>query len=489
MKKALLAALGIALLAYPAASWYLGIRVESVLDDHYRQLESMAYVTVSERHYERGVFGATESVTLEIFGELMKGLGGGASPRTPLLLTLRSRIRHGPFAGGSLAVAAMHSELRLDPEVQAEVDRLTGGASLLSGRAVFQLDGSGTGRLSSPAFSTERPDPETGETLRLVWGGIRSEVAFAAQMQHYSMSGSLPRLEMTNDEGVGMVMLGMRFSADQQRLLADDPLLYAGPQHFAVEQIRIVAEGDAELALERLRYDVDTPTRGDFVDLIARTRVEAIETEGRVYGPASCDFSIRHLHARTLAGLYRRLLDVYADPPQTDGGGDAHADAYANGDTDTADTLQPLALVAEPALELLGHQPTVHLDRLSVATAEGELLLEAHASLPGIQPGAFGNPALLLAGLDARARIAVPKALLIRLATERAGTQLAAMSDTGVLTETDIQTLAAQLEVKLAQLIDQGLIQRDGDALISEITLEAGQLRVNGEPFDPNAIQ
>ncbi len=487
MKKALLAALGIVLLAYPAISWYLGIRVESVLDDHYRQLESLAYVTVSERHYERGVFGATESVNLELFSELMKGLNDGTPPQTPLHLTLRSRIRHGPFAAGSLAVAAMHSELRLDPEVQAEVDRLTGGESLLSSHAVFQLDGSGTGSLQSPAFSAPLPDPDTGETLGLVWGGIRSEVTFEPQMQRYRMNGSIPRLEMTNDEGVGMVMLGMRFSADQQRLLADDPLLYTGPQYFAVDQIRIVAEGDAELALEQLRYDVDTQTRGDFVDLIARTRVEAIETGDRIYGPASCDFSIRHLHARTLSGLYGRLVDVYAEPSQAA----ANAETGIGTETGTAadDPMRPLALVAEAALELLGHRPTVHLDRLSVSTAEGELLLEAHASLPGLPPGAFDNPALLLAGLDARARIAMPKALLIRLATERAGTQLASMSDTGVLTETDIQTLAAQLEVKLAQLIDQGLIQRDGDALISEITLETGQLRVNGEPFDPNAVQ
>lgn len=473
MKKALLVSLGIVLLAYPTASWVLGARVESALDAHYRQLESMAYVTVSERRYERGVFGATESVTLELFGDLMRGLDGGTSRRTPLLLTLRSRIRHGPFAGGHLAAAAMHGELQLDADIQAEVDQLTGGESLLSGRVIFQLDGSGTGRLSSPAFSTQVPVPESGETLRVVWGGFRSEVEFAPQMRSYGISGSLPRLEITSDDGVGMVMVGMRFSADQQRLLTDDPLLYAGPQRFSVEQVRIVGEDDVDLALERLSYDVDTPIEGDFIDLITRTRVEAVETEGRRYGPASCDFSIRHLHARTLAGLYRRLLDVYSDASQTD------AEA----------PMEQLALIAEPALELLGHRPTVHLDRLSLSTAEGELLLEARASLPGIPTGAFGNPALLLAGLDARARMALPKALLIRLATERAGTQLATMSDSGAVTETDLQRLAAQLEVKLAQLIDLGLIQREGDLLISEITLETGQLRVNGEPFDPTAMQ
>lgn len=478
MKKALLTSLGIALLAYPAASWYLGVQVESALNAYHRQIDSSSYVTVSERHYERGVFGATESLTLELFGDLTRGIEGGTSPRTPLHLTLRSRLRHGPFAGGRLAAAVLDSELQLDPETRAEIDRLTGGASLLSGQAVLQLDGSGAGRLSSPAFSTQIPDPETGETLRLVWGGLRGEVEFSPQMSRYSMSGRIPRLEMTNDAGVGMVMSGMRFSADQQRLLADEPLLYVGPQHHSVEEIRIVGEDDAHLALAQVSYALDTPIEGEFVDMIARMRVDAIESDGRRYGPAACDFSIRHLHAQTLAGLYRRLLDVYSDPSQAGAG--------------AREPMQELARVAEPALELLGYRPTIHLDRLSLATAEGELLLEADASLPGIPPGGFENPALLLAGLDARARIAVPKALLIRLAAERAGTQLAAMSGTGAaraLDEPDTEMLAAQLEVELAQLIDQGLIQRDGDALTSEVTLEAGQLRVNGKLFDQTTMR
>lgn len=292
-------------------------------------------------------------------------------------------------------------------------------------------------------------------------------------MQRYSMSGRLPRLEIANDEGLRMVMLDLRFSTEQQRLLADDPLLHTGTQHLSIEEIRIFGDGDVELALQRLHHEVDTPIEGAFIDLITRLRVDAIETDGRRDGPASCDFSVRHLHARTLAGFYRHLLDAYAGPAQADAG----------------EPMPQRTLVVESAQQLLEHRPTIHLDRLSVATAEGELLLEADASLPSIAPGAFGNPALLLAGLDARARIAVPKTLLIRLAAERAGTQLAAMNDTGAPAEADLQMLAAQLEVKLAQLIDQGWIERDGDALISEITLEAGQLRVNGKPFDPTAMQ
>jgi len=175
MKKTLLASLGIVLLAYPAASWYLGVRVESVLDAHYRQLESMAYVTVSERHYERGVFGATESVTLELFAELMKQLDDGTSPRTPLQITLRSRIRHGPFAGGRLAVATMRGELLLDPEIQAEVDRLTGG------RACSAAGPSSSSTAAAPGSSAARPSPRPLPTRTRARRSVWSGGAFAAR--------------------------------------------------------------------------------------------------------------------------------------------------------------------------------------------------------------------------------------------------------------------------------------------------------------------
>ncbi|MBT0960088.1 YdgA family protein [Denitromonas iodatirespirans] len=480
MKKSWLALIAAPVIAYPAAAWYLGARVESTLDAQYKQAETLPYAKIVERTYERGVFSASESVTIELFGDMMRALQASAdapdTPAQPLRIRFQSQIQHGPFAGGALAAAVVDSELVFDADTQAEVAKLFGDNKPLTGHTVFKLDGSGTSKVLSPAVNAQIPNPETGEPVDVAWQGISAEVDFAPNMTRYTMRGEAPKLEVKDATGTHMVMTGMRFTGEQQRIFDDEPLLLAGSQRFSIDDIQMRVAGDeaAPIALKQITYDVDMPAEGDFVDMVAKMGAQVVDIGGTNYGPAHYDLSFKHLHARTVAKLYRTLLQAYSNPRMV--GPDA-------------DPQLALAPLAEPAMELLGHNPSFSLDRLSFTTPHGDAHLDLRASVPGITPEAMANPGLIMAVLDAGGNIALPEAMLLGMVKDRAHAQMSAMSETGTVSDDDLQMVVAQLEDKLQQLSGQGYITRDGGVVKSTVAFKAGQLTVNGQPFNPMAMQ
>ncbi|TVO58836.1 YdgA family protein [Denitromonas halophila] len=479
MKKTWLALLAVPVVAYPAAAWYLGSQVESTLSAQYKQVETLPYMKVVERTYERGVFSATESVTVELFGAMMQAVQQAtpdAPPAEPMRISFRSQIQHGPFAGGTLAAAVVDSELVLDAATQAEVAKLFGNNKPLTGHTVFKLDGSGTATVLSPAFASQFAKPETGEPVNIAWEGIRATVDFAPGMSRYTMNGEAPKLEVKDPAGAHMLMTGMRFTGEQQRMFEDEPLLFSGKQRITIDamQMNIPEEDAGQVSFKQISYDIDMPVQGDFIDMSARMGAEIVDISGTNYGPAHYDLSLKHLHARTIAKLYRVLLEAYSNP------------AMMGPDADPQLALAPLA---EPAMALLGHNPSFSLDRLSFTTPHGNAHLDLRASAPGITPEAMANPGLIMAVLDAGANIALPEALLLSMAKDRASAQIAAMSETGTVSDDDLHMVTAQFEGKLQELSGQGFITRDGGVVKSTMAFKNGQLTVNGKPFNPMAMQ
>ncbi len=479
MKKTWLALLAAPVVAYPAAAWYLGSQVESTLSAQYKQVETLPYMKLVERSYERGVFSATESVTIELFGAMMQTLQQDApdgQPTEPMRIRFSSQIQHGPFAGGALAAAVVDSELVFDAATQAEVAKLFGNNKPLTGHTVFKLDGSGTATVLSPAFASQFPNPETGEPVSIAWEGIKAAVDFAPGMSRYTMTGEAPKLEIKDPTGAHMVMSGMRFTGDQQRLFDDEPLLFTGKQHITIDavQMRIPEDEAGQVSFQKITYDIDMPAQGDYIDMVAKMGAETVDIGGTNYGPAHYDLSLKHLHARTVAKLYRVMLEAYSNP------------AMMGPDADPQMALAPLA---EPAMELLGHNPSFALDRLSFTSPHGNAHLDLRAAAPGITPEAMANPGMIMAVLDAAANVAVPEALVFNLLKENAAAAMAAQSETGTVSDEDMQMIAAQFEGKLQELSGQGFITRDGGVVKSTVAFKAGQLTVNGKPFNPMAMQ
>lgn len=462
MKKPVLLAAGAAVvaIAYPASAWFLGMQVQSSFDEQYRALEEQPYIKVVSRDYQRGLFSATETVTFELKGisELMAtpSLGDEAAPPAePIRFTVRTEIKHGPLPGFSAFGAAVtDSELVLTPEQQKAVAPLFGDKKPMQVHTVFKLFGGGVSTLSSPAFTLDTPAKDDEKPAHVSWGGIEMTVDFSSHMRQYSIKGDMPGLELKKDDGSHAQLTGMHIEGDQQRAFDDISNFYIGNSHITLAQFSFneatqpgEEASSKPMLIKQLTYDIAAPMNGEFVDLIAKVGVETAQIGDQNYGPAHYDFSLRHLHARTTAELYQKLMKWYADPARL-------IAEQAGNPTAGLETLR------DPALALLKYAPEIRLDRLSFKSPQGEANVSANVKLGEIQPDDLANPFALLGKLDAGADLNLPEEFM------------------GDLVGMD----------KLGAFEQMGYVTRDGKLLRSKIAFAKGQLTVNGKPFNPLAM-
>lgn len=476
MKKTWLALLALPVIAYPATSWYLGKQVQMTLDQQYAQLDANPFVKVVERTYERGLMSANETVTIEVFGDMMRSMAAdmpeGVEAPEPLRLTFYSAISHGPFVGG-LSAAVIDSELVVPESAAAETKKLFGDAKPLTAHTVVKFDGSGTSDVSSPALSAPLPAVDGAEPGHMAWQGLDVTIGFAADLSSYTLDGTAPKLEIRDGNGVHMVMTGMTMAADQRRVFEDDPFLYAGSQRFTLESMAISGpemEGEP-VTLKDIRYDIDAPLKGDFLDLSAKMSANVVQVGDFNFGPAHYDFSMEHLHARTVSELYSAMMSLYSDPSVFMGKGDP---AVA------------MSALAGPAMALLKHDPVLKLDRLSFNTPSGEAMVNAQASVPGLAPEEMSNPMIMLGKLQASGNLVLPEQMMREMMLNRTQTQLAMMDPEAVLSEEQVAMVNAQLDAQLQQFESLGYIDRADGLIKARFAFSQGQLTVNDKPFNPN---
>ena len=483
MKKALSLLLAIVLLlvaAYSAGAWYLGTQVELAINEPYRQIASVPYVKIVKREYRRGVFSSEETVTFELFGDMLRfmeqaqkqsaaGSPGGAvaaaEPFKPIAVTVRSHIKHGPLPDGkNLAAAIVDSEVEVDERFKRDLAKVLGDKKPLTAHTVYGYEGDGESIVTSPAFVTTLPGAGSDPAVQLSWEGVRANIRFTKDFASYTLQGEAPKLEVAGGKGVHMMVGGMRFDIESKRIFEDEPLLYSGKQKFTIAQASIGGPGmgDRPFLLKQVTYDVNMPVNGEFIDIVAKLGVQDALLGESNFGPAHYDFSVKRLHARTFAQLNRAMMQMYSDPAAMNAG---------------ADPAAALGALAKPALKLLEYNPEISIDRISFKIPQGEVLVAARAKFNDVKPEDLKQPPVLIAKVDASADIALPEGLLMM--------PFGMKSDSPEALQTQMQMRQKQV----AALAEQGYIQRDGAMIRSRIEFRSGQLTINGKPFDPKALQ
>jgi len=473
--------------AYMLASWIVGAKVQSALDEQYKILEGLPYIKVADRKYDRGLFSATETVTFEVMGDMFRALqkaqneAAAADPEAaraaivalePLRFTVRSSFKHGPLPGFStFGAATSDSELVLDEKTMQELKAVLGDNKPLTAHTVYRFDGGGVSNINSPAFSLNMPGDAPDNVGKLSWQGFTATMDFDKGLAGYRMTGDAPKMEVADKNG-SFVMSGLKFEADQKRIFDDEPMLYSGTQRMTVAQLDVAAvkEGEKQepVAFKQLVIDVAMPVNGEFVDVVEKIGAASLQVGDKRYGPGNFDFSIRHLHARTVAKFYREMMKLYSDPTVF---------------TAAGDPARALAPLAEPGKELLKYGPEFRIDRFSFKSDKGEAAVSASVKLNDAKPEEFANPLMLLGKLEAVADIQLPEPLLGALVASRMP------GDTGA--EDDPEAVAMQVQMldqQLAGLAAQGLVARDNGQVKSKVEFRAGQLTVNGKPFNPFAM-
>ncbi|MCU7812202.1 MAG: YdgA family protein [Candidatus Thiodiazotropha sp. (ex Notomyrtea botanica)] len=483
MKKVASMTLIVALVAatYTASAWYLGKNVEATVNDQYSNLlESQPYIKIVARDYQRGIFESEETVTLSLFGQLPAAMSNQASPMNEEsnelpALTFHSRIQHGPFPGFStFAAAVSETELVLDDEAKAELAEVLGDKAPYSQHTVIKFDGSGTATFSSPKFDTPIPD----QSGHVAWEGIEGSMDFSPGMKSFTMRMLAPKLEILEDKGSQVNFADLVFEADQQQIFEDLPYMFSGTTRFSIGSISVAGIEDQmePVTLKQLVYDVDLPVQGDHLDIIAKMGMENLLIGEESFGPVHFDISFKHLHARTLAEINQKLMSIYSDPSLLEGDAEALT-AYFQED-----------LMAQ-AETLLTNDPEFSLDRISFANPDGEARLAAHAKLSGATLEMLANPLMLLGKLEAIGDLSLSEKMIVELLRNPPFPSEASDVD---LSPEEVtargQAAVDQFQQQVAMLSEQGYLQREGQLIKTNMAFKAGQLTVNGKPFNPGAM-
>jgi uncharacterized protein YdgA (DUF945 family) len=180
----------------------------------------------------------------------------------------------------------------------------------------------------------------------------------------------MPKVGMKDRAGGHMLMSDIKMSADQKRLFADEPLLFGGTQRFEIAQMQITVPNREEegttgtnqsdktpsqpVVLKNVTYIVDAPFDGaEFMDVSGSMGAASLVIGQQEYGPAHYDVSMKHLHARTVAKLYRAVLQMYANPSAL-----------------KQDPSAAMTAMVESGKALLLHGPELSIDRISFTSPQ-----------------------------------------------------------------------------------------------------------------------
>jgi uncharacterized protein YdgA (DUF945 family) len=347
--------------------------------------------------------------------------------------------------------------------------RLAGGGlpampnPLVRAHSVIDYEGNGESRGTLEPTVLVIPDPMAGGPQKVTLGSGEFSIRFTPNMAQSTGQGSLSRIEVDLGGGGQVAMSGLRMSENTKIVFPDVPGLRAGTQKLTIDEVRINVPlpGAQPVVARQIAYDAHMPVNGEFLDFTAKTQVTDILVGGQNYGPAHFDMSGRRLHARSVAGLQKAIAGLQAMGKPKPG-------------TDPMAALQPMMTAA---MGVLRQDPEVSIDRFSFNTPGGEVMLKAQVQVPGVTAEDAQNLMMLGQKVVAVAEVAVPEALLMMPFGPAA---------------TSPEMAAAQLQGRqqqIAGLVEQGYLFRDGALMKSKLEYRAGQVAINGLPFDPMALQ
>jgi uncharacterized protein YdgA (DUF945 family) len=437
MKKLSIAVL-VLLAVLVVAPWGIGQlaeqRVNAGLD---RIVEQAPYLTIAERQWSRGWFRSEQRVTFEVVGPWMRALDPVAGTE-PLRFTVRNEILHGPVLWpASLGIARVNTRLELDAKTRQKIVGIFGSDDPVRISTRVSFFGGGTTRLSGDGRTVKVKDGKGS----LAYADYQLDISYSGDLDDIDLDGRWPKLEILPAEGGSVRVDEMTLTSRNERILRD---LYDTDLRLRIDQVRVIGPDKSQTLVEGVHYLVDTQADKDFLDVSAqfgsgKVRSRELEEMKLDLDEVHYDFTLRRLHIGTLADLYGAFKQLYARPAAT----------VADADAALAGPLKKYGA------ELLKYDPEFVIDRIGVATPDGDGYLKGVLRLKGataadVQAGFLA----LIAKLEADIHIVVAQKLIEKVPSGTTSADAA---------------------------VDAGYATREGDKLVSHIEFSKGQLKVNGK--------
>lgn len=450
---ALFVLIGAVLLAAPGV---IGFQVQ----DYYQQLMQelgKGGAQVVSGDYRRDWFGARDETRFRI--QLPKQ--PGEQEQQTLEFSLTSEIVHGPLTSSGLALAEVHSEIRLQGEALLPEDYQATISTLIG------VDGEGTTRIDLPATRV----PAQGQQPEIQFEGLQGTMQFDAGLEQMSAQFEMPVLTFEQANGSQLKLQGVRLDSHSYK---DVSGLMLGSGQFQVERFDLedTAKG-GRMQIRELSVDAESSNREQGVGAHIRYSLQELVLDDKSYGPAELKLGLDNLPAPALLQIQQSVEEINAQQLSEQQKGAAL-----------------MSVLMGNAPQLLKGDPRLSIDPLRVETPDG--LIEGRLSLQsrGLQWQDLGKASVVLGKLAGEGFLRMPETLFRGLMKQKLRADLLrqfkqrrlADPDQPMPDEAQLEQLVERLsEQQFSLLLGQEILVREGGAVLTEATLADGLLSVNGK--------
>lgn len=400
-------------------------------------LKATGYVTAEQTAYQKGFASSTQTMTLT----LMDGLS-----EKPVRLLVTNHIKHGPFPGlSSVGQAVIDTEIRFeDPQLQAEIDKAFAGKK----PRIHTLIGLG----GSTETQIEVPDGKVVDgQVNLAWKPLLGTIKATGQRTDTKLNW--PGMTFSEGSEMSGEISGLQLVGDQSRTSAEDKL-GLGKSTLTIAKIQVPSPQGMASASNLTLSSESKSSEQNFYDGLAQFNVGELNFADKSLKNLQLHFGLRHLAREPL----NRLLTLQNE---------LQSQIQPGSSTPQLTDAQSKQLEQDLQALMQGN-PQITLDRLSVNSPSGEILLTGQASAPKLAQ---------LSAQEWQMYSAMPQMLI----------GLFDVHLEGQAKQQALQELLALFGGESADLtniqgfVDSGYVSQQGDQLSMKFDIKDGRPVLNGQ--------
>ncbi|MES9904469.1 MAG: YdgA family protein, partial [Sedimenticola sp.] len=410
-------------------------------------------VEVVSHSYHQGWFSSEAETQFALVTPKVGGASKGGSGIQRF--TLLSQVTHGPLTESGGGLAEIDSRLQLDGEPLFPADY----PALIHTFVAF--DGSGKTRMDLPPADVAA----AGKRPQIRFQGAAGELEFDAAFSQVDLQLSSPGMVLLK-EGVKQLDLGdLRIDSHTRQGVSG---LMLGSALFEVGRLDVLdSESGDRIRLEGMGLEAESRVDGADITMAADYRLKLAVVDEQRYGPGNLRIAVEKVPAQVLVQLQQTMTDIRRRQLNS-----------------MERQMAVLGALAGSGQALMESNPKLVIDPLRLQTREG--LVEGRFSIQpvGLELGDVNDLMTLLSKLVAEASLKMPEPLYHKLFIRQVELQFRQQLKEGEQLPDDPEwnaRLAAAAERQLNGLLQQGVLQRDGDRLVTEATLSDSLLTVNGK--------
>ncbi len=453
MKKLFILVLLIAAVAV-AAPFGLGFEIEHRYRVLMAQFEDAGY-KMTAHDYQRGLFESSASTDFSI--PVISTDGQNQS----IDLTLVSQVSHGPFTPsrgwfGQLA--------RIDTQILHEGKAVFPAALNASLQTDLMFSGDGQSRLNLPAL-TEPMMLDGG--AQLSFSGFSGLVDFNVVKGHLSMTFDSDGLAISSPGQGRLIVNGIRGQSESNRSIED---LMLGDGQLTIDLLTLNDQQSGfALNLKGLEIAAETTAAENTVDMLIRYAVNQVELPTEKLGRSVIELEFTSIDAKALAAIQQGIKDFQKDDSGTD--------------EQKMAALMGVFMAATPSL--LQRDPAINIKNFEVSTPSGILMADFSLGTRGMTIVDMNSPLAALPKVVAAATLTLPENLVREAFFDylkpSVAVEIAMNAKEGEdLPDVDVVT-RERVDAQLQSFLDQQLVKRDGDKLVTAAAIKDGKMTVNGQ--------